>query len=117
MLKFAADEDFKGAILRGLRRRLAGLDVVRVQDVGLAATPDPAILEWAAQEGRLVLTHDASTMTHFAYERVRAGKPMPGVVVIKRPTVTVGQAIAELEVLIQCSFEGEWEGQILYLPL
>jgi hypothetical protein len=39
---------------------------------------DPAILEWAAQEGRVLLTHDVADMTKYAYERIRTGKPMPG---------------------------------------
>jgi hypothetical protein len=37
------------------------LDVVRVQDVGLAETPDPVILAWAAGEERILLTHDRET--------------------------------------------------------
>jgi hypothetical protein len=42
------------------------------------------VLEWAAQEGRVLLTHDVATITHHAYERVRAGKPMPGVFEVDR---------------------------------
>jgi hypothetical protein len=36
MLRLAADENFNADIIRGLRRRLPELDVVRVQDVGLS---------------------------------------------------------------------------------
>jgi hypothetical protein len=50
VIKLATDENFHGAILRGLLRRMPVLDVVRVQDVGLAQTPDPVILAWAARE-------------------------------------------------------------------
>jgi hypothetical protein len=35
MTGFLADEDFNNDILRGLVRRVAHLDLVRVQDVGL----------------------------------------------------------------------------------
>jgi hypothetical protein len=48
MIRFLSDEDFNRRILRGLRRRLPALDVVRVQDVGLIARPDTEVLEWAA---------------------------------------------------------------------
>ena len=48
MLKLVSDENFNADILRGLYRRRPDLDVVRVQDVGLSATPDPGILAWAA---------------------------------------------------------------------
>ena len=49
MLQLPIDEDVHGDIVNGLRRRQPGLDVVRVQDVGLRQTPDPDILEWAAR--------------------------------------------------------------------
>ena len=64
MLRFAADENFNNNIVRGLLRRNPDLDIVRVQDVGLSNADDATILEWAAQEGRILLTHDVSTVTH-----------------------------------------------------
>ena len=44
MLKLVSDENFNGDILRGLYRQLPALDVVRVQDIGLSAAPNPDIL-------------------------------------------------------------------------
>ena len=116
MLRYAADENFNNDILRGLRRRDDRIDVVRVQDVDLSATLDPIILDWAARENRVVLSHDVSTMVGFAYDRVKAGQPMPGLVEVSRQ-VPLGEAIEDLLLLAQCSVEGEWEGQVLYLPL
>ena len=66
-LRFLVDEDFDNDIMRGLLRRLPTLDVVRAQDVGLSGQPDPIVLAWAAQEDRVLLTHDVSTMTAHAY--------------------------------------------------
>ena len=79
MLKLAADENFNNNIVRGLLRRKLDLDIVRIQDVGLSGVDDPTVLEWAAQEGRILLTHDVTTMTRYAYERIETGQPMPGV--------------------------------------
>ena len=84
MLLLAADENFNNDILRGLLRRNPGLDIVRVQDAGLRHAPDPIVLEWTAQEERVLLTHDRNTVTKYAYERVIAGKPMPGVIEVDR---------------------------------
>ena len=53
MLKLVSDENFNADILRGLYRRRSDLDVVRVQDIGLNATPDRDILAWAAADGVL----------------------------------------------------------------
>jgi hypothetical protein len=116
MLRLAADENFHNHILRGLRRHRPGLDVVRVQDTELYGKDDPAVLEWAADEGRVLLTHDVKTVPKYAYERVAAGRPMPGVFIVPR-LVPLGQAIEEILVVVECSREGEWEGQVLFLPL
>ena len=116
MLRFAADENFNNAILRGLLRRNSDIDIVRVQDVGLSGADDSAILEWSAREERVLLTHDVATITRYVYERVRVGKPMPGVFEVGR-NVTIGTAIEDILLIAECSVEGEWEGQVRYLPL
>jgi hypothetical protein len=116
MLGFLADENLNNDIVRGLQRRYPRVDLVRVQDVGLAAVDDRVVLEWAADNQRVVLTHDVSTMTRYAYERIRDGKSMPGVFEIGRH-VSVGVAIEEINLLAECSLDGEWEGQVRYLPL
>ncbi len=40
MLRFLTDEDFDGRLTSALLARVPGLDLVRVQDVGLMHTPD-----------------------------------------------------------------------------
>lgn len=116
MLRFVADENFNNNILRGLLRRQSELDIVRVQDVGLRGADDPTVLEWAAQEGRILLTHDVATITQYAYERLEAGLSMPGVFEVSLD-VPIGRAIEDILLLAECSLEGEWEGQVRYLPL
>ncbi len=116
MLRLAADENFNNDIVRGLLRRKPDLDIMRVQDVSLSGADDPTILEWTAQEGRVLLTHDVSTLIRYAYERVKAGKPMPGVFEVSRQ-VPIGVAIEDILLIAECSLEGEWEGQVRYLPL
>jgi hypothetical protein len=116
MLRFSADENFNNDIVRGVRRLNPAVDIVRVQDAGLSAKDDPAILEWAAQSGRIVLTHYVATMTRYAYDRVREGMPMPGVFEVGRHE-PIGVAIEEIVLLAECSFDDEWQGQVRYLPL
>jgi len=84
MLRFAADEDFNADIVRGLRRKKPDLDITRVQDEGLSGKEDQVILNWAATQGRILLTHDVSTMTRHAYERIEAGLSMPGLFEVPR---------------------------------
>jgi len=92
------------------------LDIVRIQDVGLFSADDPTVLEWAANENRILLTHDVTTITKYAYERVDAGKYMPGVVEVSRK-VPLGTAIDEILYITEVCDHGELEGQVIYLPL
>ena len=71
MPRFIADEGFRRSIVRELRTRHPVIDLVLVQDVGLTQATDQDILEWTAQEDRIVLTHDKRTMTRDAYARLR----------------------------------------------
>ncbi|MCC5663350.1 DUF5615 family PIN-like protein [Nostoc sp. CHAB 5784] len=100
MLKFLADENFDNTVVRGLFRRSPEIDIVRVQDVGLSGKDDPTILDWAAQEGRILLTHDVSTITRYAYDRVRQGQTMPGVIEVSLDA-PVGQVIEDILVLVE----------------
>ncbi len=116
MLLLAADENFDNDIVRGLLRRRPDIDIVRVQDVGLSGASDPIILEWAAEQQRLLLTHDVATITHYAYQRVEAGQSMPGVIEVSKSTA-IGTVIDDILLLAEFSVENEWEGRIIYLPL
>jgi predicted nuclease of predicted toxin-antitoxin system len=116
VLKLVSDENFNGDILRGLFRRVPELDIVRVQDVGLDATPDPDILAWAASEDRILLTHDRETMPNFAYDRVRAGEPMPGVFVVS-DLMPIGQAIDEIRLAVDCLLPEECKDLVRFFPL
>lgn len=116
MIKLLSDENFNGDILRGLRRRLPTLDVVRVQDTSLDETPDPIILAWAAREERGFLTHDRDTVPNFAYDCVRAGEAMPGVFLVS-DLMPKGQAIDELFLALHCLSPEDCKDQVTYFPL
>jgi predicted nuclease of predicted toxin-antitoxin system len=116
MVQFLADENFNNQIVRGVIRQSPAIDMLRVQDVGLSGADDPTVLAWAAQENRIVLTHDVATMITFAYERIQAKLSMPGLFEVSR-RVSVGLAIEEVILIADCSLEGEWEGQVRFLPL
>lgn len=64
----------------------------------------------------MLLTHDVTTITRFAYQRMDAGQAMAGVFEVSRG-LPMGRAIENILLLAECSLEGEWEGQVRYLPL
>lgn len=114
--RFLADENIDPDLVLGLRRRVDDIDIVRVQDVGLRTVDDPEILQWAADQDRVLISHDLKTMSGFAGERLAAGLRMPGVVLL-RSTLSIARAIDELAAIAGASDAEEWNNQIAYLPL
>ncbi|HEY0459214.1 MAG TPA: hypothetical protein VGC97_08770 [Pyrinomonadaceae bacterium] len=89
----------------------------RVQDAGLITQPGTEVLKWAASENRIVLTHDVTTMSKHASDRVTERLPTPGVIEVTQEDVPIGEAIEELVLIAECSLENEWENQVIFLPL
>jgi predicted nuclease of predicted toxin-antitoxin system len=114
MLPLLSDEDLQGAIVSGLLLHFPGIDLVRVQDIGLMQTPDPVILEYAASQKRVIVTHDRNTMIAHAQDRIQQGLSMPGLIVVAKH-VNIGKAIQDLGTLAEAGDPGDLEGQILFL--
>ena len=116
MLRLLIDENFNHLILCALKARLPELDFVLVQQVGLAGVKDPALLKWAVQNDRIMLTQDLKTMVPDAQELVQRGEPMTGVIFVPQ-NMAIGRAIEELEIVIVCYSQEEFRDRIEYLPL
>jgi len=116
LLRLISDENFHGDIVRGLRRRLPALDLIRIQDVGLSGIDDPGLLSWASEQERILLTHDRTTMPMHAAERLREGMSVTGLFIVD-DRASLGLLIDELALAILCSELAEWLGSIVYFPL
>jgi len=92
------------------------LDIVTVQEAGLAGMEDPDILEWAASQNRVILTHDVNTMTAHAYRRIADGLKMTGVAAISR-FHSIGELIKEILLIAECSEPVDWINRVAFLPL
>lgn len=80
-LRFQADADLNPEIGRGLRRREPAIDFRGAGGVIPDGTPDPEVLQIAAEAGRVLVSHDITTMPgHF--ERFVAERESPGVLLI-----------------------------------
>jgi predicted nuclease of predicted toxin-antitoxin system len=116
MLRLASDADVHGEIIRGLRRRLPTIDLVRAQDALPEGTPDPEILAWAAAENRVLITNDRSTMVGFANRRVAAGEPVPGLIATTNEQ-SIGSAIDDVLIIAEYMSEEEIRDQVVvFLP-
>lgn len=115
-MRFAADENFNGKILTGLIARLPDIDIVRVQDTPLYSATDPDLLAWAAQQARIVLTHDIQTLVPDAYSPVREMLGMPGVILVST-RISIGDAIDDLEILIGAGLPQDFAQQVWHVPI
>jgi Domain of unknown function (DUF5615) len=114
-VKYLFDEDLNGRIVRGVRRRIPDLDATTVQEADLPETTDPAVLDWAAAQGRIVITHDHRTMRPCAEERLKAGQSMAGLILVPQ-TAALGRVIDDLVLVAEATTAEEWNGAILFLP-
>ena len=116
MLRLLIDQDLDHVILRGLLLRIPALDFVTAHRVGLGESSDVDLLAWAAENQRVVVTHDRRTMPHHAAQRITAGTRISGVVVVSRQ-LPVSRVIGDLEIIVSCSEPDEWIDVIKHLPL
>lgn len=116
MIKILADQNFNGKILRGLKLRLPELDCVATYEIGIQKYTDYALLTLAAEEGRIILTHDAKTFPDFVYEKIEKSEKMCGVIIVSG-YCPIGQAIDEIEIALLCNSESDWENNIVRIPL
>jgi hypothetical protein len=73
-------------------------------------------LMWAAQEDRVILSQDVSTMTAYAYVHMADGLPIAGVFA-DSPSLSISWALDAFLLLAECSLASAWAGQVRYLPL
>jgi hypothetical protein len=116
MLRLLIDESFNQHVVEAVRRRQPDLDILNVTDVGLHETDDRVILERANTLGRVVVTSDVQTMVGFAYERIAAGEPTPGVIVGPM-YIRVGLLIEDLLLVAFCYEAHEIDMQVKWLPI
>ncbi len=104
-IKYQADNDFNGIIIRTVKKLAPEIDFQIAPKAGLhLGTPDGQVLKIAAQEGRLLVSHDRKTMpTHFA--NFIASQSSPGVLIVSRK-LTIAQA-AEWLILFWSDSEAE----------
>lgn len=116
MLAFLTDEDVHGPIVDGLRLHHPEIDFVRAIDVGLAGMDDAAVLDWAADHGRVTISHDVNTMTDAANIRITAGLESTGLIVIPQ-SVSIAKAIADIRFVADVCAHHEMRNVTLWLPL
>jgi predicted nuclease of predicted toxin-antitoxin system len=114
--RFLADHDLREEIIDGLFRAEPTIELLTARDLHLQRAADPELLAHAANADRVLITHDVNSMVGFAYARIAAGDPMPGVIAIPQ-RIAARIAIDELLLIWSASEAEEWRDLVAYIPL
>ncbi len=100
-VRFQADADLKQAIVNGTLRRQPGLDFQSAYAAGLEGKKDQEVLAIAAQDGRVLVTHDRKTMPTEFGEFIMS-QTSSGVLILSQ-NLPIGQAIEALILIWEAS--------------
>jgi predicted nuclease of predicted toxin-antitoxin system len=114
-IRFQADNDLKFGIVKALRRRAPSIDFMSAQEAGLDGVGDPEILDRAAAEGRVLVSHDKRTMIHHFRECLAVGISGPGLLIVSQGAL-IGDVVEALVYIWALSDPAELRNQVHYLP-
>lgn len=113
-IRFQADNDLRKAIVRGVVRRSAVIDFRSAQNARLHGVDDPLVLAIAAEEGRILVSHDFQTMPGHLRDFIKT-RHSPGVFLVSQE-LPVGQAVDALALIWEASDAEEWKDRLCLLP-
>jgi len=102
------------AVTEGLRLR--GVNVLTAQEDGIAEISDSQLLDRATALGRVLVSQDKDLLSEAAF-RQRRGKNFAGVIYAHQLKVTIGQFIADLELIAKVGEPEDFVNWVEYLPL
>jgi predicted nuclease of predicted toxin-antitoxin system len=113
-IRFQADADLKQAIVTGTIRRQPSIDFQSANAAGLEGKKDPEVLAIAAQESRVLVTHDRKTMPA-EFGKFIESQTSSGVLILSQ-NMSVSEAIEALILIWEASSAEEWINQIMSIP-
>ncbi|MEX0612973.1 MAG: DUF5615 family PIN-like protein [Pirellulales bacterium] len=114
-IRFQADADFNQTILLAAIRREPSLDFQTAAVGGVIGISDPEVLAKAAQEGRLLVTHDQRTMPRHIAEFV-ARETSAGLLIV-RQSLPISMVVEDLLLIHAATEPEEWVNRLGFLPL
>jgi hypothetical protein len=113
-IRFQADADLHVPIIKGLRRREPSIDFKTANEAGLAGFDDWAVLVSTASNGRVLVSHDVSSMPE-AFSRFIQKETRPGVILISQE-LSYRKAIEGLLGVWSSTEAEDWENVLSFLP-
>ncbi len=114
-VRFLADANFNQKIVKGLLIREPAIDFELPQAAIPDRTPDPKVLDLAKALGRVLVSHDVSTMPVWFQQCVEQRRCAGLILVPER--LPIRDAIEELLMIWHASEAEEWINIMLRIPL
>lgn len=115
MIRFQADADLSHDIVLAVRRREPTIDFASALEGGIVGLRDPEVLEIAAQQQRILITHDRRTIPGHFRDLLDAGKSSPGVFIVSQ-FESIAAVVEALVMVWAASEPADWRYQIRHLP-
>ena len=112
---FLADADLKFQIIVAVRQLEPAVDFLSANEASLAGMKDPQVLLYAAQHGRMLVTHDRDTMPKHFYSFIKSHQS-PGIIVIPQ-SLRTSAAANDLVLMCAASKPEEWANQVVWFPV
>ncbi len=113
-IKLYLDVHVRRAVTEGLRLR--GVDVLTAQEDGRQRLAGPLLLDRAGELGRLLFTQDDDLLRE-AKLRQQSGILFAGIIYAHQLNISIGECIADLEIISGASDFSEWVNRVEFLPL
>ena len=114
-VRYQADADLNQAIVTGVLRREPTIDFQTAFAAGLEGVKDLEVLAMAAQQKRILVSHDRKTMPSEFAEFITSNQSS-GVIIVSRK-LPIEVVIEELLLIWEASSAEEWVNRIAKLPL
>jgi len=113
-IRFQADADLNEDIVKGVLRREPGIDFRTATSGGLRSLSDLEVLWLAAQDGRVLVSHDRKTMPR-AFAQFIGAKTSPGLFLVSQKTDLL-VAIESILLAWTASDAKEWVNRLVAIP-
>ena len=114
--RFQADNDLRSSIRTGVLRHKPSVDFQSAVAARLDIVPDPGVLRLAMAQGRILVSHDESSMPGHFRDFLKGGNRSPGVLIVPQGA-PVGRVIESLLLIWIASEAAEWVERIAWLPI
>ena len=115
-IRFQADNDLSGIIVAATVRREPAIDFKTAQAAGLHHLDDKAVLGRAAEEARILVSHDKRSMPRHFAEFIAAGHDSPGLLLVIPQDAPLAPVVETLLLIWVDGRSEDWANLVTKIP-